>query len=325
MKSRLIDLLYRSKLPHLAYDLNKIVALPLSSRFDLGTNPYDEDWDMLVVLDTCRPDALREVADEYDFLSAIPSVWSVGSATPEWVANTFTTEHIDDVNGTAYVASHGGCQWIFEQDKVSIYDTASSNILPLDIVEPLTEWDTVDRDDFLLFDLTWKYRADNEYAGTTLPLTVTDRAIAVGREVDFDRFVVHYKQPHAPYVANAIEEDRDLEPHEETPWEYLRDGGSRERVWESYLDELRWGLDNVATLLENVDAERTIITADHGDAFGEYGIYSHPLGIFHPSVRKVPWAETTATDSGSYEPEVEPASETDGSLQEQLDHLGYLS
>jgi hypothetical protein len=29
---------------------------------------YDLEWDTLIILDTCRVDALRTVADEYDFL-----------------------------------------------------------------------------------------------------------------------------------------------------------------------------------------------------------------------------------------------------------------
>lgn len=39
-----------------------------------------------------------------------------------------------------------------------------------------------------------------------------------------------------------------------------------------------------------------MITADHGDLFGEFGQYGHPEGFVHPNLNQVPWVETTATD-----------------------------
>jgi len=222
----------------IAYDVNKLVTLPLTSRFDIGTNAFEAEWDLLVVLDSLRPDALSEVAGEYDFIGDFDTIWSVGSATPEWVANTFTTDHMSEIEETVYLASHGGCQWIFEKDEFSIYDKAGSELIPLDIVEYLTDWDTVSSDDFLEFDKTWKYRNGNEYTGLTLPETLTDRAIQLGRSTDFGRMVIHYKQPHAPYTANAIEEGRDLEPYESDPWEYIQRTGpatkSGRRIWTRY-------------------------------------------------------------------------------------------
>lgn len=42
------------------------VGAGVSSRFPFGTNVYEKDWDVLVLLDTCRVDALAEVSGEYD-------------------------------------------------------------------------------------------------------------------------------------------------------------------------------------------------------------------------------------------------------------------
>lgn len=36
--------------------------MTISSRMDLGYNVYNEDWDLLIILDTCRVDALRHFA-----------------------------------------------------------------------------------------------------------------------------------------------------------------------------------------------------------------------------------------------------------------------
>jgi len=43
-------------------------------RMPVGTNIYERDWDALVVLDACRVDILREVADEYEFIDEVDSV-----------------------------------------------------------------------------------------------------------------------------------------------------------------------------------------------------------------------------------------------------------
>ena len=130
-------------------------------------------------------------------------------------------------------------------------------------------------------------------------------------------------QPHGPYAADAIAEERDLEKHEGRPLRYLRNTGDMETVWEAYLNEIRFALDEVEIALNNIDAEKVIITADHGEAFGEYGIYGHTIGSLHPQVRHVPWVETTATDSNTYTPIIEETNAADASTEEILDALEY--
>ncbi|QHS18264.1 hypothetical protein GWK26_02825 [haloarchaeon 3A1-DGR] len=162
---------------------------------------------------------------------------------------------------------------------------------------------------------------------------MTDRGIAVSRDHDFDRVILHYLQPHPPYVANALADDRELEHHERDWWGYLGETGDYETIWDTYLDELRYVLDDVELLLENVDAETVAISADHGEAFGEYWEYGHHTGSINPYVRKVPWVETTATDERTHTPNTEPpAQQTDQndgeaadeeSTEDRLEALGY--
>jgi hypothetical protein len=68
-------------------------SLALSSRFDLGHHIFKDDWDTIILLDTCRVDALKEVASEYKFINSVSARWSVGSTSPEWIANTFDAEY----------------------------------------------------------------------------------------------------------------------------------------------------------------------------------------------------------------------------------------
>jgi len=160
---------------------------------------------------------------------------------------------------------------------------------------------------------------------STPPRYVTDRGIAIGRTNEFDRLVLHYKQPHTPFTANALREDRDLRRYEYDWWGYLGETGDYETVWNAYLDDLRYVLNDVAVLLENLNAGTVAISADHGEAFGEYCEYGHHIGSLHPKVRTVPWVETTATDEGTYTSSVDPplANKTDSSVENILEALGY--
>jgi hypothetical protein len=46
----------------------------VSTRVDVATNVFEKDWDVLVVLDACRVDALRAVQDEYDFIDDVSAM-----------------------------------------------------------------------------------------------------------------------------------------------------------------------------------------------------------------------------------------------------------
>lgn len=295
--------------------------LTLSTRLRIGTPAYERDWDLLVVLDTCRTDALAAVADEYDFLDDRETVWSPGSTSAEWVAHTFDREYAPAIARTGYVTANPHSEEVLRNRLMP----------PQYVAVPATwpDWDPVEPADFGLLDEVWTDARDDRL-GVVPPDTVTDRVISAGREADVDRLVVHYMQPHAPYIA-AVDGDEPLAETCAEPFEALRRGeADRETVWNCYLDNLRLVLDEVASLLENVDAERVAITADHGEAFGEWGFYEHPVGCPLPAVKRVPWVETTAVDRGTRTPDTSASAaesgdgETmDADVEAQLRDLGY--
>jgi hypothetical protein len=292
------------------------VLLGLSSRLPFGTNVFERDWDLLVVLDACRYDALAAMEAEFDFVSDVGWVASVGSSTREWAANTFTERHREVIGRTAVVCGNGRVTETLRAGDAMESGTGRR----------LTSWNVVPPEAFLAFDSVPSYAPFDPYGGILTPDVVTDRAVSVGRTRDPERLVVHYIPPHNPYRANALRENRPLEDHEYRPFDYLRDGGDRDVAWAAYLDELRWVLGDVRRLLRNVDADRAVVTADHGELFGSLGLYSHPTGVPHPHLRCVPWMETTATDTGRYEPHFGKPDEgaVDADTAAQLRHLGYL-
>lgn len=288
----------------------------ISSQYTHGLNVFDEEWDVLIILDTCRTDAMDMMATEYDFLSAGTSVWSRGSATREWVAHTFTNSNLAEIRDTALVTANPTSRWGLGHEAEPEWP---------DFSKRLTNWDTVDPEDFHEFDEVWQYGPKNPYSGTVMPFAVTDRAISTWRSTSASRMIVHYLPPHQPYGANALRENRQLSEIEKSPWESLKSGTPKETVWEHYLDELRFGLESVQTLVEEIDAEKIVISSDHGEAFGEYGLYAHPM-IPIPALREVPWVETTGKGRGEYEPRLEQTTQShdvEAAVEEQLEMLGY--
>lgn len=278
------------------------------SRLPMGTNVYERDWDMLVVLDGCRTDLFEEVRDEYDGLGPVETHLSVGSTSREWLAKTFVPRYREDIERTAYVSSNPYTDEI-------LFDRSARTRSPFNPAN----WETVDPEAFLAVeDVTTSWDDD---LGTVPPRTVTDAAIRAGRRYEPDRLVVHYMQPHQPFLSRngTGSEFRDV-----NCWHAVRRGeADREAVWAAYRENLRVVLDDVQRLLDSVDAPRTVLTADHGNAIGEWGVYGHPNGFPHPSVKRVPWVETTAVDDGTYEPSAGERRQTTSSVEDRLEHLGY--
>jgi hypothetical protein len=295
------------------------VWFSLTSRYPIGTNVFDREWEVLVVLDACRVDALRALAPEYSFVTDIGSIRSIGTMSAEWLANTFTDDHADVIRKTAMVTANGYTEPVFHQG-----------------VSPPTDWavpfmsdafSAVDADAFAVLDEVWKYARDDELRQVP-PRVVTDHGIDLFREGAAERLVLHYLQPHTPYIANAIWEDRPTTSLEERPWTPLRNGQvRREEVWEMYLDNLRLVLDEVELLRENMATDAMVLTSDHGELFGEWGLNGHQGGVIHPRLRRVPWVRIDATDTNGYSPTHElrepPVDSAERELEGHLAALGY--
>jgi len=261
--------------------------------YNYGTPVYDSDWDLLVVLDACRPDLMAEVAGEYSFLpDEIPTACSIGTHTTEWMAKTFADANADAMRDTAYVVGN-----------------------------PQSAKYT-DEDDWAALEEPWRFHRSDD--GAIPPRAVTDAAISTIRSTDASRVIVHYMQPHQPFRTFDDSADR---AEKDDVWEALRFGEfDREEVWTAYRDNLRWVLDDVELLLRSVDASRAIITSDHGNTLGEWGIYGHPEYMPLDVLKRVPWVETSAKNDGSYTPtySTESVVTDDADVEDRLKDLGYV-
>jgi len=285
-----------------------------TSRRPVGTHIYEENWDLLVILDACRVDVLKEVASDYEFLGEVGTRWSVGSHSHEWLSQTFSTDYADEIANTTYVSGNG-----------HTHETFVERAYPPDETVPFCRpnWRTVGTDAFGQLDMLWE-RAHRDELGVP-PRAITDRTVEVARESDPDRLIAHYMQPHIPYLARALEENRAPTELEARGWKLLESGAAEhDKVWDLYEENLRVVLNELEVLLQNVDAEEVAITADHGNAFGEYTVYGHPEGMVLPCIKQVPWVTTNAVDQETFIPTGEYEGEGVGNIEDHLADLGYL-
>ncbi len=236
---------------------------------------------------------MTEVISSHSFLSSFEPAISVGSTSAEWMGKNFTEQYTDEMADTVHVTAN-------------LYSDSE-----------------LDPNSFAQLDEVWRYGWDDELR--TIPArAVTDRAIYHGRNSDFERMIVHYMQPHYPFIPNP-EIGSGIRSGESEPsvWKQLRHGDvTKETVWDAYRANLQYVLEDVELLLANLEAEQVAITADHGNSFGKFGVYGHPQGIPLQCLRNVPWIVMSASDSAEYEPQIEEEL-TDQSMSDKLSALGY--
>ncbi len=139
-----------------------------------------------------------------------------------------------------------------------------------------------------------------EHLGTVLPNEVNEVIKRVGLS---GRDIVWYVQPHFPWVCD--EELSLLLMHEVLVHDFLppdtikralkKYGISRDRVLKAYYCNMEIALRGARDLLDYVREQglmydKIVITSDHGEMLGEYGLYLHQEYNL-PQLTIVPWLE----------------------------------
>lgn len=96
---------------------------------------------------------------------------------------------------------------------------------------------------------------------------------------------MHFGATHLPFITNEI-----VEGGHGFYAEYLREGYNWGELEQEYRNSLRYVLEELEELIEELDG-KTVITADHGEAHGEWGLRDHPHSVYIDSLVKVPWLE----------------------------------
>jgi len=221
-----------------------------------------EDWDNLIILDACRYDTFIEVyGEKCDYRI------SKGSSTPEFLKNNF------NFNKKSY--------------KNIIYITANPWV------------DKICKKTFYKIISVWRYEW-NEKLGTVHPKEVMKYAIQTEDNFPDKKLIIHFLQPHWWYISYPELVKKVAKEHPKgiivgSPWPLIREGSvSLEDIYRAYNKDLKLVLHYALKLSKKLQG-KTVITADHGEAFGEFAfplpirVYGHPSGLYIPALVKVPW------------------------------------
>lgn len=182
----------------------------------------------------------------------------------------------------------------------------------------------------------WREEGWDEEYGTVLPKTVTEYAERAARNYPNKRLVIHYMQPHYPFIESKTEFDKEplTDRGGENVWDQLLLGVldvDRDEIWRIYEENLDYALPHVKELMEGLDG-KTVVTADHGNMVGERSFpipiteWGHPRGIYTDELVTVPWL---VFESGprrkiwAEEPTSQSADVDDDVVADRLQHLGY--
>lgn len=273
-----------------------------------GTPIWEREWEVLLILDACRYDVFDALYGD-DPRFHVDSMNSAGSASPEWMFNNFGGTYAAQMAETAYVTGN----------------PYSANCLAHDRFHHVEE--------------VWRDHWDDE-AGTVLPGVLSDEAIRVWEDRDPDRLIVHYMQPHKPYVRASDAErmetsdftfnllkvfaSRALDTYPDFKKAEARRGEiSDAALRELYRENLEYVVESIEeTVLRYFDAD-LVISADHGELLGEHGVYHHPAYTRYAELRTVPWVSVDTDSDDRYTPTRRTADGDDGSPTEKLADLGY--
>jgi len=304
----------------------------------LSTPIWESDAQIILVLDACRYDlwaetvgaenglvkSMQRYSDSLALARNTDAAYSVGSASPEWISNTFADEYEQHWADTAYVTANpfSGKRPVSNSFRdASVYPLRERGLPYLDEVW-VDEWDTGE--------------IESVHAET-----LTDRALWAWdrrESLGFNRMVVHYMQPHVPFRskpewsdgwANKSVFGSESDPQKKSEWQKLKDGEiEHSDLWNAYQDNLEWVLQEVKRWYLSTDAT-ILVTSDHGNAIGELGQWGHPAGVANPWVRKVPWVELEGVDKQpidsalDVDPPTHAGKEADSDVNKRLEALGY--
>lgn len=240
---------------------------------------HETDWNNLLILDATRFDVFQETYSPF-LRGKLIKAETNSSCTEEWLARNWT-EHYDltYVSGNPYVNSRG----------VPLRKYGGAGIINGYIA----------KNHFKRIIDVWKFGWSNKLQ--TVPPQAMNEAVL--KMTDRTNLIVHYVQPHWPYIGKtrfAAGNGHRLRENVEkglyskkklsklTPQKHRKSKAYMEQNRKAYIDNLKLVLGAVSELVPHLEG-KTVVSADHGEFLGEEGFHSHPCFFEHPLLRTVPW------------------------------------
>jgi hypothetical protein len=262
------------------------------------------------VLDACRADLFKEVAD-VDTYDDYKTVRSLDSNTTPWTERNFAGGSYGDI---VYVTAN----------------PVTSKVAPNAFHKLIEVWSDPDAHDGKTY--------------TVPPTPVVEYAEQASSSYPNKRLIVHFDQPHFPFIPRpemiyrthwsdaekiGVETKPPSPPHD--VWEALKMAKEKRKdVWEGYKENLETVLPHAERLADNLPG-KSVITSDHGNMLGKktitgYPLYGHPPKFWRQELLEVPWAvledasRKRTVDDGVHS----SASQDTELMEERLEALGYV-
>jgi len=260
----------------------------------------ERDFDNLLLLDACRYDLFEK---SNSLPGELDRYYSVASRTSEFIKKTFKIEN--------------------ENFPEIVCVTATPKYHEQNATDCFHEMINV-----------WEDGWDSDL-NTVPPDVMNKRVREVYQKYPNKRILAHYIQPHIPFIGelgNKIQSDfkfSNVMGEKEVPhvWKRLRSGDlDPDLVWQAYQENHEIITSEIKPMLHELEG-KNVVTSDHGNAFGTWGVYGHPAERHLKELIEVPWLEyengkRKEIKKGSLSSE---RSDVDNEIvTDRLSNLGYV-
>lgn len=269
-----------------------------------GVDVMDEDWDTLVILDACRYDMFEQ---DHHLDGDLEKRISRGSHTIQFLKGNFDGRSFPD----------------------TVYTTSTPQ---------LERWRDDIEVEFYNIHNVWNTDRWSENVGTVLPEDMTEAAIESHQESPQKRHIVHYMQPHYPFIGSNITDGlRGLTEDEGFDiWESKIRGKidiSGDQIWTAYRDNFEAVIDSVERLVDRLDG-KIVVSSDHGNMIGDRSFpipnqeWGHPTTLYTNQLVEVPWlvvdAETERRTIYADQRDEDQERVPEDTIVDRLGDLGYI-
>jgi len=270
-----------------------------------GVDVANKDWDNLLIMDALRYDYLDGHPITQQINGEFESVVSQGCNTIEFLRKNFEGREMYD----------------------TVYVTANPQITRLNGT--------------IFHDIINVYKSWDEETGTVLPEMVVKAASKANKQYPNKRLLVHFMQPHAPFIGRTGMEIR--EEYEIIGWLEKRNNNSARgqrmtfaakegvipptKFEQAYRENVNIVLKNARDLIKELTG-KTVLTSDHGEFVGERILLRRRFGhgcIHHPILTTVPWfVINSGGRKNTYSEDPVKINEVDQEIiSDRLKMLGY--
>jgi hypothetical protein len=263
-----------------------------------GVDIFAEDWDSLLLLDACRYDMM---AERDDLPGRLEHRISRGASSTEFLLGNFANRDLLD---TVYVTANAHISKYEDRINPNLHAT-------IEVYE----------------EAGW-----HEELNTVLPETMNEYALRAAEQYPDKRLIVHYIQPHQPFIGPTGREHFDTSA--KSPWVQFLEGEANfteQQLRDAFSENLDIVVPYARELMEELNG-KTVVSADHGQMIGERSAplplrdYGHPDGVHVPELVKVPWLvyeNGNRREIVAEEPSEQAELTNDEVVSDRLEHLGY--